>query len=276
MDKPIELSEERRRHFRRLAMELVSEILCEEYDEAADLVREIGRDLDWVRECGVWTAGTTLLHYAAKTGHVKLVTRIIDAECFDINARDDDGTTPLFFAASGGHLELVALLLERGADIESRRSLSPSASAAVPSALVTSLIFKHEQVALFLIEKGASVAYDVRDAGGRSIAGIVYDNDLVGVFKCLCRRKYFNEDYVGAMAKVAQLCPEKIMDFCLAFPPLSDTVAGAEVHPVVSKFWCERGRQKILAWRAGCGIEAAIGSAAGGDRPQMRSAAPHL
>jgi ankyrin repeat protein len=59
--------------------------------------------------------GETLLHCAAKNGHLDIVGYLINDE-FDIEAKNDDGYKPLHFATQEGHLDVVNLLKLVGAN----------------------------------------------------------------------------------------------------------------------------------------------------------------
>jgi ankyrin repeat protein len=51
------------------------------------------------------------------------VKRLLDGGA-DVNARGEDGYTPLHGATCWGHLDVVKFLVDRGADISSRRNMS--------------------------------------------------------------------------------------------------------------------------------------------------------
>jgi ankyrin repeat protein len=57
---------------------------------------------------------------AIKLGDVDQVRRILDANTELVHARDELGATPLHYAAFDGQQEIAELLLDRGADINSR------------------------------------------------------------------------------------------------------------------------------------------------------------
>ena len=60
-------------------------------------------------------AGKTALHLAAKSGHLEIIQLLLERGA-DINTRDRKGKTALHLAAKSGHLDITKLLLERGAD----------------------------------------------------------------------------------------------------------------------------------------------------------------
>ena len=59
----------------------------------------------------------TALHCAAKKGHTKVVRVLIDAGA-DIDTRNDDGRSPLHCASTSGSLEVVKMLVEAGAGVD--------------------------------------------------------------------------------------------------------------------------------------------------------------
>jgi ankyrin repeat protein len=59
---------------------------------------------------------------AAKQGDLERVKGILETDGRLANVRDEAGATPLHYAAIHGHRQIVQLLLERGADINSRDS----------------------------------------------------------------------------------------------------------------------------------------------------------
>ena len=61
--------------------------------------------------------GRTPLHYAAKSGHSKATTLLIDADA-KIEAKESgEGATPLHAAATAGKTDTAKILVERGADL---------------------------------------------------------------------------------------------------------------------------------------------------------------
>ncbi|CAM6110561.1 unnamed protein product [Calypogeia fissa] len=57
-----------------------------------------------------------VLHFAARRGHIQVLTQLVNRGC-SINEWSEDGYTALMLAAKGGHAEACRLLLLAGADI---------------------------------------------------------------------------------------------------------------------------------------------------------------
>ena len=70
---------------------------------------------------GSSTAGTPLIHYAARySTNLAVIQVLLDAGA-NIHAKDDDGQTPLHYAASGNRNQaLIQVLLDAGLDIEEK------------------------------------------------------------------------------------------------------------------------------------------------------------
>jgi ankyrin repeat protein len=60
-------------------------------------------------------AGWTALHYAAASGSLPIIQRLLDESAF-IDAESPNKTTPLMMAARSGQSAVVKLLLDEGAD----------------------------------------------------------------------------------------------------------------------------------------------------------------
>ncbi|KAM9845909.1 ankyrin repeat domain-containing protein 16 isoform 2-T2 [Aulostomus maculatus] len=64
-------------------------------------------------------SGDTLLHYAARHGHLDIVEYLIRRVGVDVEVHNNDYKTPLHEAASMGHLTCVRYLLREGAQVDS-------------------------------------------------------------------------------------------------------------------------------------------------------------
>jgi len=86
---------------------------------------------------------------ASEKGDIKKVTLLLENGA-DVNTKDNDGWTPLMHAAEKGHKEVVELLIEKGADVNIQDEDG-----------WTALMFAsqngHKEVVELLIEKGADV-----------------------------------------------------------------------------------------------------------------------
>ncbi|KAI1158830.1 hypothetical protein F5B18DRAFT_65083 [Nemania serpens] len=91
----------------------------------------------------------TPLSWAAENGHQEIVQLLIERGA-DIESKGSYGQTPLSWAAGNGHQQIVQLLIERGADIESKDSSgrTPLSWAAENG---------HLEIMELLIEKSADV-----------------------------------------------------------------------------------------------------------------------
>ncbi len=90
------------------------------------------------------------LYYAVLCGFHDLSERLLDSHPQDVNAWGMNHHTPLHTAAYKGRLDLVVLLLERGADVESRDHQGQTAIYVASSR-------GHIEVVRSLIERGADV-----------------------------------------------------------------------------------------------------------------------
>jgi ankyrin repeat protein len=86
--------------------------------------------------------------FATVNRHRKAVAKLL-RQGADVNVSDNDGGTALIFAASCGDEEIVRLLLEKGADVSARYTLTGD------TALAIAQRNKHEHVVRLLNEHGA-------------------------------------------------------------------------------------------------------------------------
>ena len=91
--------------------------------------------------------GQTALMWAIEQGHPQVAKLLIERGA-DVNARSKNGFTPLLFAAQQNDLDSVQVLLAAGAKLD---GFTPEWG----SALVAAAARGHENLAIFLLEKGA-------------------------------------------------------------------------------------------------------------------------
>lgn len=71
--------------------------------------------------------GWTALHYAAASGNLAIIRRLLDESAY-IDAESPNKTTPLMMAARGGHDDAARLLLVEGADVALKNEAGLTAS----------------------------------------------------------------------------------------------------------------------------------------------------
>jgi ankyrin repeat protein len=99
--------------------------------------------------------GYTMLHLAAKAGHLQLVELLVARGTpVDIRSHDGSNLTALHLAAGENQLDTVTLLLEKGADID---ALSKGARYRDWNALAFATYNNHKSMVELLIRKGAAV-----------------------------------------------------------------------------------------------------------------------
>jgi ankyrin repeat protein len=89
------------------------------HDESALMIAALRGHEDIVakllaRQADVNKTGWTALHYAAASGHLKIMRMLIEQHAF-LDAESPNGTTPLMMAAGYGNGAAVKLLLDEGA-----------------------------------------------------------------------------------------------------------------------------------------------------------------
>ena len=55
----------------------------------------------------------------SREGHIEELAKLLD-QGTDVNEKDESGYTPLHWAVQGGHTDVARLLLDHGANIDSR------------------------------------------------------------------------------------------------------------------------------------------------------------
>ncbi|KAI9763767.1 MAG: hypothetical protein M1840_009092 [Geoglossum simile] len=134
----------------------------------------------------------TGIHIAAYFGLVGMMMGLLKNGC-NPDLRDSYGHTPLSWAAKRGHEAVVKLLLERGAELESKDSgdsysLTPLSWAAV---------IRHEAVVKLLLERGAEL--ESKDSHGRTPLSWAAEEGHEAVVKLLLERGAelgFKDSYV--------------------------------------------------------------------------------
>lgn len=102
--------------------------------------------------------GRTVLHFAATSGNVTSLNRILD-QGLDLKAKDKNGDTPLHRAAARGTLEIVQRLIEKGAEI-----MAVNNKGQTPFLVAVAVGFK--KVAEVLLKQGSNV--QVADIDGNT------------------------------------------------------------------------------------------------------------
>ncbi|XP_074918009.1 ankyrin repeat domain-containing protein 16 [Chelonoidis abingdonii] len=114
--------------------------------------KELQRDEEMskeVRRKHYGKSGDTLLHYAARHGHLNVLTHLVEALEMDIEMFNNDYKRPLHEAASMGHRDCVLYLLDKGATIDCLKK-------ADWTPLMMACTRKNVQVIKDLIEHGAN------------------------------------------------------------------------------------------------------------------------
>ena len=73
--------------------------------------------INWYRD----EQGYTALHIAAQKGHTACIGVLLNRGA-DIESKENQGDTALHIAAQEGHTTCIGVLLDRGADIESKEN----------------------------------------------------------------------------------------------------------------------------------------------------------
>jgi ankyrin repeat protein/Cdc6-like AAA superfamily ATPase len=125
------------------------------------------------------TLRDTWLYRAAAEGQ-EVVVRLLLENGADVESKDGSGRTPLSWAAENGHEAVVKLLLEKGAELEFKDhwyGRTPLSWAAENG---------HEAVVKLLLEKGAEL--ESKDRGGRTPLSWAAENGHEAVVKLLLEK----------------------------------------------------------------------------------------
>ncbi|XP_072524917.1 ankyrin repeat domain-containing protein 49 [Salminus brasiliensis] len=106
----------------------------------------------------------TPLHRAAYSGHLSVVSALLDAGA-ELHARTVDGWTPLHSASRWGHTAVASCLLRRGAEVNAMTSgrLTPLQLAAgnPAAALTLELLLSQRPLRVGLKNSAGEAAYDI-------------------------------------------------------------------------------------------------------------------
>jgi ankyrin repeat protein len=91
----------------------------------------------------------TLLHYAIEGNHADVAALLVEKGA-EVNSQTQHSPSPLHLAAKVGSLEITRLLLDRGANVNAK------AIGTGPTPLQEALIHRHNEVARLLVKAGAS------------------------------------------------------------------------------------------------------------------------
>lgn len=108
----------------------------------------------------------TLLGTAAEVGNTRIVSLLLDKGAnIDSRGRDEHRPTPLWIAASRGHLDTARLLIARGADIDSMAEEWPIKATPLWAAAYRA----HTAIVYFLLKAGAKVQATAGDPSAASL-----------------------------------------------------------------------------------------------------------
>jgi ankyrin repeat protein len=125
----------------------------------------------------------TALMYASQNGHLETAKLLIDKGA-DVNSKD--GMTALMYAAQNGHLEIAKLLIDEGADVNAKRFYGG----------MTALMYASKEgnleVVKTLIENGAD--YKIKSDEGKTALDLSKDKEFFEAFLLLLSRKHMVDD----------------------------------------------------------------------------------
>ncbi|KAL7802862.1 ankyrin repeat-containing domain protein [Trichoderma afarasin] len=143
-------------------------------EKAIDYLLQAGGNPDLKDTCG-----RTPLSWAAQNGRIGVVARLLATRQVDADSKDKWRQTPLFYASANKHEDVVKLLLEGGANINSKSFGSYTGQTPLLHAAVNGNV----AIAKLLLENGAMV--DLRDRGGMTPLAFAAESGHEGVAQLL-------------------------------------------------------------------------------------------
>jgi TPR repeat protein len=140
-----------------------------------------GADIHVRLKPGVRGAGATPLHFSARYGCADCVKFLLNKGA-DINSKKDDGSTPLHLAVLYNHIRVVKLLLEKGANINARENSGKTPTHFAVIAFKSSS--EYYGVLNYLADKRANL--HLKDDKGESVVDMVnstQENGLTPLFR---------------------------------------------------------------------------------------------
>ena len=117
------------------------------YRDVVQMFLQLGADIE------ATTYGErTALHLAARMGHVGVVKHLVH-QAAKVNSKDYDGITPLMMAARRGNADVVSFLLKKGAEIDAYGTVEYTEGPS--SAIGQAVSKEHTAIVRLLLEKGA-------------------------------------------------------------------------------------------------------------------------
>ncbi|PNP50729.1 hypothetical protein THARTR1_08350 [Trichoderma harzianum] len=130
-------------------------------DVVIDQLIESGADLNAKDDAGRMLLGRTLLSYAAEFGQYNVIPLLIVMGKGDLNEADGEtGMTPLHWAVKRGHTSVVELLVNAGAELETKEKKHHM------TALASAIHYRRKEIVDFLLQRDANV--HVSDRAGRT------------------------------------------------------------------------------------------------------------
>ena len=120
-----------------------------------------------------------VLHRAAYQGNEAMLTALLD-HGFEVDAVDPENWTSLHMAAEQGHTDVVRLLIERGADLNTRNGIQEMGDGGGNMPLHLAIHNGHTEVVRVLLEQ-EGIEVDATDTGGKTALHWAISNSEGGV-----------------------------------------------------------------------------------------------